>query len=631
MSNDANGSTGDDTLTSEEELRFEQLFANSDRLTLGYDWVDAFLESVAEETTDRLDYAPAGRPGDGTTFAPVVSLADEREKRAWGPFLAVAAAFLIAIGVGASLLLSAGRTSNGGVDEIPLLDSSQEVEAPDLRPLAVPDGSFSYEQLDDGQTLVLAQPEDSESTILWATSDLTNYEERATLPIVDAIGDFTTDTWYLVGGDTESIVEFGQGPTSRVPTDLAVFASTDQGITWESIDIEVEQIVDSHDLSDPASLPFSETQAHEVSVAVIDDTVLVGYTAVPVTDWTALAREFDLVDDETEVVRIAGVFDNYWAVGPNRFERLAIEATDVDMERTTFDNLNLADDPVVARSVDGQPFEKVSLPQEMATNPIIFAPIVDTYDGEFLITNPVFMWNDEALTSSNGIDWEEQDGDFLEQINTESETELTVNRNDWKLRFRFDDELVAEQRTSDEAQFSLVPRPEVQAGVQLGFETDFGAAIVWQDNQANSLLSIRSTVQNNGYTFEFFDNWTVAVTAPDGTVVSERQGLSGVPQDRIVLDSYGTIRLYDDDASVLASVTLDELFEAYFTTGIRAENPPARFISWATAHDDWKFAELEGISAALWDFQELDEGLLATAGHDPSEALFIEWPAEFGE
>ena len=114
-------------------------------------------------------------------------------------------------------------------------------------------------------------------------------------------------------------------------------------------------------------------------------------------------------------------------------------------------------------------------------------------------------------------------------------------------------------------------------------------------------------------------------------MVSEGQSLSGVPQDRIVLDSYGTIRLYDTDGTVLTSIELADIHEAFFTTGIRAENPPARFISWATVSDDWRFAELDGLAAAIWNFQETERGLLATAFHDPSQALLIEWPEEFGE
>ena len=632
MSNTINEGSGDDMLTAEEEARFDQLFAETDRLTLGHDWVEAFLEEVQTPGYDGAAAVPVGpaRTDDEIPMAPVVDV--DHKRRARVPVLAVAAAILIAVAIGASLLFASGGTSTGGFEEIPVLDAPREVEPPDVQSLPLPEGSTELVELRGGQTIAFAQLDGGEETALHLSSDLVSWDELATLPIVDAVADFTTDTWYVAGGDADSIMQFGLGETSREATELAVYQSTDSGMTWEAIELNINSANNSVETGQVTGLPFTERHPHSFSIAALDDTVLVGYEIDPITDWTALAQEFDLVDGNTAVVRIDGFLDNFWAVGPDRFEQLEIGGIDVGVGRDEFNELAFSGATVVARSVGGEPFELVEIPVEDQFNEIIWSPVLSTHEGEFLVTNPPYGFDSNAITSPDGLGWEVRDDGFLEQIELNTNSVSIVNRADWEVRLRRDgNDVLAEQRAAAQGNFTLVPRPEVQAAVQIGFETDFGGAVVWQDNDANSLASVRSIAESDGYTFELFDNFTVGVTAPDGTVVSERQSLSGMPVDRILLDGYGTIRLYDDDGSVRVSIEASEFTDAFYTSGIRAERPPARFISWATNPDDWRFAELEGLSAVIWNFQELEQGLLATAAHDPSEAVLIQWPDQFGE
>lgn len=641
MSNDTrNGRNNpeDQPLSPEEEAVLSDLFAESDRWTLEGNWVEQLFEEIESNTETTTDEAPLVE-FDGAS-API-DLTKEREvrRRDYSSLQRLmVASFVLAVVIGGASLLLQDSTQTAEVEEIPVLDASREVDAPNVVSLEVPEGTTSFIEVGQGETVALAQPDGSDLTALAVSTDLTTWESRSTLPVVDAVGDFSTDTWYVAGGDAESIVQVGVGDSSRIATDLAVFSSTDRGATWESIEIDVAPIVYDRDGLNRADrlfeIPFTVPQPQQVTVAVVDDTLLVGYTAVPITDWTTLAREFDLVDDQTEVVQIGGGFDRYWAVGPTTFEELDIDAVDIGMERVIFDDLRLWEDPVVQRSTGGSPFQQVELPRMDVLNDLIFAPVVTAVDGQFAVFNNVpFGWGSEAvLISADGLEWTQVDNDLLDEIVVDALGGLFVNRDDWKLRIVLDDNgVIAEQRVDGTSPYTPVPTPDVQAQAELGFGTDFGAAIVWQDTEANSLASIRSTVESNGYQFEIFDNLTMAVTSPDGTVVSEGQSLRGVPQDRIVLDPFGTIRLYDADGTVLASIEMDQIAEAYLTTGIRAENPPARFISWATTNDDWRFAELEGLAAVLWNFQETERGLLATAIDDPSEALLIEWPTEYEE
>lgn len=630
----------DEPLTLEEEAIIDNLFADSDRWSLEGDWVEHLFAKI-EENTEPEEEEIVPLEFDGAT-API-DLTKEREVRRGmsnGLQRLMVACFVLAVAIGGASLLLQDSTQTAEAEEIPVLGASREVEAPNVVTLDVPEGATAYVEAGNGETVALVQPDGSEETTLSVSTDLRTWEDRTTLPLVDASGDFSTDTWYVVGGDAESIVQVGIGESSRIPTEVAVFASTDRGATWQSIDIAVEPITaEQGSFNDPTpdgrtEIPFTVTNPHEVSISAIGDTVVVGYTSVSATDWTALARDFGLVDDQTEVIAIDGGFERYWAVGPNTFEELIIEATDIDMERNAFDDLRFAQKAVVQTSIAGAAFEPVELPMRDTINELVIAPLVLSVDGQFVLFDDVpFGWgSDVALISNDGLAWTQVDDGLLDEIAIEELGGLFLNREDWKARIVLDgNEVIAQQRVDGTSPYTPIPTPDVQAQAALGFATDFGGAIVWQDQMANSLFSIRSTIESDGYDFEIFDNFTLAATAPDGTVISEGQSLSGIPQDRIVLDSYGTIRLYDTDGTVLTSFETTEIDEAFFTTGIRVENPPARFISWASTDDDWRFAELDGLAAAIWNFQETERGLLATAFHDPSEALLIEWPAEFEE
>ncbi len=103
--------------------------------------------------------------------------------------------------------------------------------------------------------------------------------------------------------------------------------------------------------------------------------------------------------------------------------------------------------------------------------------------------------------------------------------------------------------------------------------------------------------------------------------------LVGTNFDNVVIDENLTVWVFDDDGSEVASFDFDEVLAEVLRSPL--ETPTERVVSWATGPNDWRFADLDGLSTFLWDFQPLDEGLLATAADDSTEALLIEWPDGF--
>ena len=134
-------------------------------------------------------------------------------------------------------------------------------------------------------------------------------------------------------------------------------------------------------------------------------------------------------------------------------------------------------------------------------------------------------------------------------------------------------------------------------------------------------------MSENGWAFEAdINNATFRLTDPDGNQ-SGLRGIFGTNFDNVVIDEHLTVWVFDDDGSEVASFDFDEVLAEVLRSPL--ETPTERVVSWATGPNDWRFADLDGLSTFLWDFQPLDEGLLATAADDSTEALLIEWPDGF--
>lgn len=654
MSNEQNTNerSGDDMLTQEDQERFDALFSETNRLTLTHDWDDRLLRELAAESSTEVATMLVDQPVDNE--APVIDLTKERETRrksVAAPLALVACLLLAVAGIG---LLS---LPDGQPDDIAVIPASQQVDPPTVSDLDVPDGATELVEATDGTIVAVVEQPDSGQVVLATTTDLVNWENSAPVPLIRAIVDVSTDIWYVVGSDPNALQDNGSIDGAAADTEIAAFSSSDRGSTWAPIETLPSGEVIYIDEADGANpLPSTSFEIASISIGVAGDQVMIAHGKAAVTNWTELARDAGLVDDDTNVV--AGISGGqtpvFFAFGPNTFEEIEITANDLGVSRQVFDGLRFGViETTLQRSVAGGAFEEIPLPSSQ----LVLAD-VGVRDGDFVVSGLASLatrLDEQVYRSTDGTNWVESDeppvfGVFLGngeeiapplndvlQFLSDTPTNdggVISELGDWQVRINDESEqLRAEQSSLGSSSFSSVPTPDVEAQLVGGFGTDFGAALVWQDMEASSLEVSRSIVEDNGYSFEFFDNGSagsVTVTDPQGEVLVEQMGLFAFQLGRVINDA-GNVVVFDEQGAVAASVSIFDVRSSFLRTGERVENPPARFISWASGPDNWSFAELEGLESAVWRFTILDDGILATAVDDPTEALFISWPAEFGE
>ena len=630
-------------LTPEEEERFDALFEPQDRYSLSYDWKSQLLEAVDEHrAADEVDAAGITTlPPDVDTV--VTDLSERRRSRI--PVLLVAAVVLVAVGIGTALLVGGASTSTGGLQELPLLDATREVEAPEVTSANAPEGTTAFLETANGDVVAVVEEDGSEETTFYRSASLTEWELISPpLPLVDAVAEVSGETWYVVGGDAESIVDLDLGPGTRFASDVAVFSSTDQGASWDAVDIAIgeRQFFEgaaADRAGDSVEFPTEFQSPGNFSIARLGDEVAITYDALTRADWNTFGRDFGIIEDDERMFPVINGSNtrDVFIVGPDRFELRTLRSEDIGLETGLLDETG---GQIDIRNLFFQRFPGQQQHELQRLSDSGFVPVnFPTSDSSVTVVGEetVLIADDDQfqlVEFFSGNVWVSPDAstwDLLES-STDDFTDEFIDRADWRVRLRIkDDASVLLEQTTNSDEFSPVPLPALEAQVETGFETDFGGAAIWQDLQANSLRSSRSVVSNNGYEFEIFDNFTVTVTDPSGEVISERQSRERPPQDSVLADQFFNITVFGDDGGVLATVTPEDLEEAFFISGIRAENPPARFVTWATGPDDWRFAELTGLNAALWLFQPTENGLLASAIHDASQALLIDWPDQFGE
>lgn len=637
-------------LTKEDQERFEALFSEESRLTLTYDWADQLLRQANSDSAAETEPVPAAQPVNDETQ--VIDLTEKRESRrkvGAGPLALVACLLLAIAGIGVLGL------PDGEPDDIALIPASQQVDPPNVSDVDVPDGTYSVLEAGDGTTVaVIAQP-DSDEIVLASTTDLVTWNNSAPLPLALAEVDVSTDVWYAVGSDPNSLQELGSFDGSPVPTDIAAFSSSDRGSTWTQIEtVPSGDVIYTDEASGLNLLPSTGFEIASVSIATVGDQVMIAHGKAADTNWTELAREAGLVDDQTFVVGgVAGQNPMYFAFGPNGFEEIEITANDLGISRRVFDGLQFGViETTLQRSIDGGAFEEVPLPDSR-----LFIADVGARDEAFIVSgiaNLRTTISERVYRSTDGVTWAESDEPPVYEILFENEAgvpplndilQYNFDRptngaaviseiGEWRVRITDDTgQLRAEQSSLGSSNFSFVPTPDVEAQLVGGFGTDFGAALVWQDLEASSLEISRAIVEDNGYSFEFFDNGaagSVTVTDPEGEIIAEQMSLFASHLGQVLNDA-GEIAVISDQGEIAATADISDVRRSYLRTGARVENPPARFISWASGPDNWSFAELEGLESAVWQFTILDDGILATAVDDPTDAVFISWPVEFGE
>ena len=638
----------DQPLSREEEALFASLMSDAGDWQLSDGWVQGFLANVERE--DGHVGVAAGGVG-AVELHDVVDLTTERERRRRP--LALVASWVVAIlgiGVVLSVVFSGNSDSPGDIAVIP---ASQEVSPPQVSELDLPEDTETVVRAADGSVVAVVYDDTAGETYLDVTTDLVTWESTERLPVHFPVIDVSTDTWYIVGGDARSSVDFGGPVDPRFSIETAFFASSDRGQTWSEIEtISPGEVV----LTDEASgvdltVPFTIAAVFDHSLAVIEDRVLVSYLETPLPNWTEVAREAGLIDDQAVVVMSDPIDPEFFAFGPGTFEPIEISGSDLGLTNFQLDEVLTGSLTGQAQvSVAGGDFEDVEIPR----NNLILS-VAAAFDDRLAIT-AVYLRSgppqSEVFESTDGVSWVESDiasfGPTLFEENEpieprdtlptvggagqNDEDQVLVESADWRLRIRDDDDtLIAEQSLVDSDSFSPVPVPAVEAQLVGGFSTDFGAALVWQDNEADSLRDDTTIVVDNGHSFEFFNNDQVTVTDPDGVVLSNRQPFAAIQRGSVLIEGRSNVFVVGDDGDVVAAATFADRTAEFLRSGVRTENPPARFISWASGPLEWSFAPLEGIESALWNFTILDDGIIATALDDPSEALFINWPDEFGE
>ena len=569
--------------------------------------------------------------------------------------LVAAAAVLVAVVVASSLFISQDST-----EPLPLLSADVQVGPPTITPLDLPDGTFSAGEAAGGELLAFAGTDISLGTRVYRSADLQTWEEVASLPVslgVSGLGAFSVsdDVWYIVGGDPNTIEPIGQGELGLLPTDLVAFSSADSGETWTEIDISLGETTVTDSGGEQVDLPFSHRTVLPASmgITVVEDQVLVSYSTWLDTDWTALARSAGVIGDDTVVIsRLDGEFS---AVAPDGVEDIVFTAEELGIGEEVFAELfaqgrNGEPVEVLQRSVAGEPFTPVEIPGSPMSGFSLTSPFtldVFNLDEQFLL---VGRDGADAYVSDDGLVWTETDDSAWTELFNDSVGGEFVDSDEWSVQAGAESisflngtpglngiifvDLAASdvliQQSVDGGPLTPVPVPDREADANLGFMTDFGGAVVWQDYDAEQIADRSAVLEDNGYIFERSVIGNITVTDPAGTVLVEERSPFAAPEGGMVTDEFFDILLFDEDGRLAASTSLDELFIASLGNA-RGGEVPARFISWAAGPEDWQFAPLEGLDATLLVFRPTELGLIASSRVDGSQSVLIEWPEEFGE
>lgn len=601
----------DTTLTEAEERRFDELFSPTDRLSLTHDWKQALHEAILEQDPGLSSpYAD----GTGELTDDVVSLDERRTLKFITPRLLIAAAVLVVAGFGLVALLGEGVTTTEEVVNVPLLSPELKIGEPTFSRLELPENVVRSTAIDGGIVAIADDP-DTDGITVYSTIDGVSWLQGESLPVRNAAVDVAGDSWVVAGQDLAALEPVTNAPGESLASSIAVFRSVDAGASWESIPF---------DLAGDERAYLTE-HFTEISVAQVNDTVLLTYLQESVFDSTALLIDNGIVGPNDRVVR---VFDENndvvpFSLGPDMFGELEIEPGDVAMTRNEFnesiDRRHSNAAATLAVSSDGAAFERVSLPNEFFGS----MPTITGANGEFTslniqVTGGSYATNTAlvAYSSTDGRSWEKIGLDEL-NVNSEALSE------DWILRAGATS---LEQSLDGGAQFDPTPSPRLSAAAIGVTPTEFGAAVIWLDlAQLLAITEEATTVVADGYTIVFEGN-DIVVNDPAGVEIAN-QSMYAIPDGPVVVSSDGEVFVIGDEGDVVFASGAAEVEVAEFFDGVM----PDQFISWSTNGLDWKFASLNGIGPGLWDYYSTDAGLVAIEVLNYREAVIFDWPAEFAD
>ena len=598
-----------DTLTPEEQTRFDELFTANDRLQFTHDWKRILNDTLVSERLSDPTVVVGGSPADGFD-ADIVDLATERERRR-NPvrLLAVAAAGVLIAGLAAFVVLNAGSTDTNGVQEVALLGPDREIAPPEVATSDLPEHTTIV--VDDVQTFALTEVDDT--TTVFASDDGSAWSAVASLPVVDAAFGIDGDRMAVAGAAPDGLVDQPGVPGERIATQLVAFVSTDGGEAWDELDVVLPEPAFPN--AGEAVPDGSFVAADDVTVAVHGDRTVVSFTSALQYDFTPAARDLGLIGPEDRIVRINDGVTNFttFGVGPDTFGPVDIQPEDTGLPRHAFDDLILAPahpESHVQVSNDGAAFTPVAdLEAERHLNPIVAAD----EQGFYYVGSTSWV---RVYRSADGVSWELINVEELADALGET-IQVTT---DWSLA---SDVVTGQVSQSIEGgAFRPVPVPATGLRAAGLVETEFGAAIVWQDIDAAANAVESSRIEVDGFTIEQNFQGSFTVTDPTGNVVIEERGQTVAPSNGVVIDAVGSMQIFDANGERVLLVPAEELFGRVLTSA------STHYVGWSTDGEDWKFAELE-IPAGPWVFNDTPDGLLGVNQLNLGEAVRIGWPAEF--
>ncbi len=598
-----------DTLTTEEEARFNELFGPTDRLQLTHDWKRLLDDAIVAErlaTGSPVDVAGTS----GAFDADIVDLTSEREHRR-NPvrMLAIAAAGVLIAGLAAFVAINAASTDTDGVQELALLGPDREIAPPQVATSELPENTTLV--VDDDDTFALSEADGT--TTLLRSSDGTDWIEVGTADVVDAVFAIDGDRMAIAGAAPAGLVDQPGVPGVQIATELVVFVSDDAGSSWTSLDVALPDAAFPNATEDVPEGAFMA--ADNVTVAVHEDRTVVSYTTALQYDFTPAARELGLIGPNDRIVRINDGVSNFttFGVGPDTFGLVDIQPEDIGLPRHAYDDLILAPDHPLSHvqvSIDGAAFAPVAdLEAERHLNPTVSSD----EQGFYYVGSTSWV---RVYRSEDGTNWELINVEDLVEALGET-FEVTT---DWSVAYDVGTRQVSQ--SLDGGSFRPVPVPDTGLLAADVVETEFGAAVVWQDINAAANAIAPAVIERDGFTIEQNFQGSFTVTDPNGNVLIEERGQTVTPTGGVVIDAVGSMQVFDDNGERVLLVPDTELF------GRPLLAASTHYVGWSTDGEDWKFAELE-IPAGPWVFNDAPQGLIGVNLLDLDEAVIIDWPAEF--
>ncbi|NNE95373.1 MAG: hypothetical protein HKN24_05040 [Acidimicrobiales bacterium] len=569
--------------TDREETVLRTLFTQGGAPTFGPDWREQLAALVEAESQPSSPPAAPLSILNAEGQVVTTTAAEPRSRRAL-----VAAAAILSVIVGLGVIQLAG---GGGEPE--LLEPASFVSSPILSPVQIPEGTDRLTPLDPVGVVALRGSDPDSPTEILISDNGSDWIEVASLPVSDAIADFSTERWVVVGGDTATPQPSVESLTATtLASRLVILVSEDRGSTWQSTTFEPE-----------ASGQASITQfpmADSLAIAG-DGTVLVGVSYSSEIDLTTPARELGLVGPRDRVVRATFTETRFgpYSVGPDVVGELAQEdfgrdelglsADQYEMFVTGNDVVPLEGSAfaILEVSPDGE-IRELAGPGRANTTYFV-PPTLSSIDGAVYGLrggpNGFETWR---LTSDRTWD------------RTDLPRQVLVENGDWIVGTKPDSASGIEMSLDGGSSYRDFPKPDERTVPVSVFGTTGGAAVVWGEEPTVLVSRNMVTYREGDFRFEWFDDGTVTVYRDDEVFIEDYEDFSG-PQDNILIDHRNNILiLAPRTGEVVVEVTDEEFRTALATTGPVTGNPTGLAVSWSSDGSEWRYTSLDPVGPGVW-------------------------------